>query len=258
MAGEFVSLLSCTVAMVVSSEEADLLCTRYGSWVRSRVVVLPNLVWADALPKDAAQAAAKALGQRVTFAYVGSVGVWQNFDVMLALYAAIDAALRQRGRQSTLRVVVPASHRGLAERIVQQHGLPERPELLSCQPAGIAAALVGVDLGFLLRDDSIVNQVASPLKLRDYLRAGVRVVASGKIGVLRDVPELESSGLVLRVSWADLESNLALVAERLCTEILRRCAEPFPWEVLTESFTCEAWMSATGVGDALRRRLAAD
>lgn len=253
---EYLSLLSCSIAVVVSNEEQELLGRRLGGWVRHKIVVLPNLLWSDVLPKNATQPTAEEPGEEITFAYVGGVGVWQNFDLMLALYAAIDTALQRHGRQSILRVVVPVPQRHLAERMVQQHRFRDQPELSSCQPSEVAATLVGVDFGFLLRDNSVVNQVASPLKLRDYLGAGVRVVVSGEIGVLHDVPALKSSGLVLGVSWVDLEKSPAQVAEHLCTEILRRRGEPLPWDVLRSSFTYEAWVSAKGVEDALRRRLA--
>jgi hypothetical protein len=255
---ERLSLLSCSVALVVSTEEAELLCRRHGSWVRPRIIVLPNLLWIEALTGHTTQLSVDRLREQVTFAYVGSVGVWQNFDLMLALYAAVASALQQRGRRSTLRVVVPASQRQLAQRIVQRREFLDQPELSSCQPSEVSTALVGVDFGFLLRDDSVVNRVASPLKLRDYLGAGVRVIASGEIGVLHDIPELESNGLVLHVRWADLQGDLALAAEQLCTEILRRRAEPFSWDVLATSFTYEAWMSVHGTCDALRSRLVKD
>jgi hypothetical protein len=255
---EHLSLMLCNVAIVVSTEHVALLCRRHGAWVRGKVVAVPNLLWADSLQVEHGPNVSGGCPRKVSFAYVGGIGVWQNFGSVLSLYASLSDALRRQGWASALHVVVPAPQRDLAERMVREQGLSDAPSITSCSPREVRAALADVDVGFLLRDNSVVNRVASPLKLRDYLAAGVRVLASGDIGVLHDFPMLATAGLVLHVDFRELIENPSGTAERLCQEMLIRRSEPFPFAVLADSFTYEAWMRNTRAGELIAQRLQCD
>jgi len=58
--------------------------------------------------------------------------------------------------------------------------------------------LVSADVGLLLRRDSIVNQVASPMKFPEYLLSGVPVIASDKIGDVSDLIRTHGLGFIYR------------------------------------------------------------
>lgn len=60
------------------------------------------------------------------------------------------------------------------------------------------AALTAADAGLCFRDDSIINQVASPTKIAEYLSAGLRVIYTGRIGVVEDLDSTGAGGLCIR------------------------------------------------------------
>jgi glycosyltransferase involved in cell wall biosynthesis len=53
------------------------------------------------------------------------------------------------------------------------------------------------DIGLLLRDNSMVNQVASPVKVGEYLAAGLPIIATDNIGDTSTILNSEQSGFIL-------------------------------------------------------------
>jgi len=70
--------------------------------------------------------------------------------------------------------------------------------------------LVASDLGLLLRDDSLTNRVASPIKFGEYMAAGVPIVISPRLGDCSESVRSEGLGI---------EVNLALDDEKVITSL---------------------------------------
>lgn len=58
------------------------------------------------------------------------------------------------------------------------------------EPEEITALLNLSEYGVCFRDNSIVNEVSSPTKIAEYLTRGMKVVYTGKIGVIDDLIEM--------------------------------------------------------------------
>ncbi|WP_295754427.1 hypothetical protein [uncultured Holdemanella sp.] len=55
------------------------------------------------------------------------------------------------------------------------------------------------NLGIIIRDDSIVNSVAAPTKIAEYLTAGVKILYSGKIGILNDLDKITKDCELIKI-----------------------------------------------------------
>ncbi|WP_270465298.1 hypothetical protein, partial [Holdemanella biformis] len=55
------------------------------------------------------------------------------------------------------------------------------------------------NLGIIIRDDSIVNSVAAPTKIAEYLTAGVKILYSGKIGILNDLEKITKDCELIKI-----------------------------------------------------------
>ncbi len=107
-----------------------------------------------------------------SFAYVGSLTVWQSFEETAALYAAIEKAFDFR-----TRFLVFTGEREKAEQIIRAAGI--RNYAIDFVPnEKLPEALAPVKYGFILRKDNPVNRVSTPTKISTYLSCGVIPVYS--------------------------------------------------------------------------------
>ena len=103
----------------------------------------------------------------LTFAYTGSLAVWQAFDKTAALYAEIEKAFDHRSE-----FLVYTSEREKAEQILKEKGV--RNYVIGCVPKDeLPAALAKAKYGFIIREDNPVNRVATPTKISTYLSCGL-------------------------------------------------------------------------------------
>ena len=110
----------------------------------------------------------------IRLVYAGSSAGWQSFQL---LERALVPLLESDSRVRVLFLTRPDAHvRALVERF------PGRVEQAWVEATEVDALLAAQDLGILLREDSITNQVSSPTKFAEYLAAGLPVIISTGIG----------------------------------------------------------------------------
>ena len=106
--------------------------------------------------------------------YSGGGQKWQNVDLMM------DAMARTR---SDFSHVVLTPDVPFFERKAAEYGLSGRLRVLSVRKSEVYGHYLRADLGFVLRDDSVVNRAACPTKMVEYMACGViPVVLQPEIG----------------------------------------------------------------------------
>lgn len=58
------------------------------------------------------------------------------------------------------------------------------------------------DVGVVIRSDNIVNRVAAPTKIAEYLTNGVRLLYSGNIGIINDLKNISDD-----LEMVEIDSN---------------------------------------------------
>lgn len=115
-----------------------------------------------------------------TFAYVGSIAKWQCFDETLGLFVKIKEILND----ATLEIYTFQVDQ--AREIADRYGLRDvRIEKLSNDE--LLIRMENIKFGFLLREDNIVNNVATPTKLSTYLSTGVIPITMPYISDFKEV-----------------------------------------------------------------------
>lgn len=100
------------------------------------------------------------------FTYVGSLDLWQCFEQTATLYKQIEK------RVSNTFFKVLTFNVDEAKRILKEKGV--RNYSVSCVPKDqVKQELLDATYGFILREDNMVNRVATPTKFSSYLAAGV-------------------------------------------------------------------------------------
>lgn len=102
-----------------------------------------------------------------TFCYVGSAtDPWQCFDQMLAIYRNIE----RRHNHCHLKILTPdgtVAHKA-AQRAQLEH------YTIKCVPhEQVTQEIASCKFGFIIREDDVVNHVATPTKMSSYLASGV-------------------------------------------------------------------------------------
>lgn len=100
------------------------------------------------------------------FTYVGSLDLWQCFDQTVTLYKQIEERV-----PNTMFKVLTFSVDD-AKRILKEKGV--KNYAVACVPKEkVKQELLETTYGFILREDNMVNRVATPTKFSSYLAAGV-------------------------------------------------------------------------------------
>lgn len=150
---------------------------------RTDYLYLPIFTAQVCQPADAA--AVTALRARLgipqdalVFLYSGGLQAWQNIDRMLDATASLLASpdhwfIFLTGETDVLQAQLQARFGQTPSRVLVAHAKPE--ELRSYYELA--------NFGFILREDHVLNRVANPTKLVEYLYFGMRpVVWSSRIG----------------------------------------------------------------------------
>lgn len=106
-----------------------------------------------------------------TFAYVGSLSVWQCFSETVGIYAEIEKKIPCT-HFKVLTFDTEKAKQILEERKIKNYSV-------KCVPKEqVKKELEDVTYGFIIRRDTDVNRVATPTKISSYLSAGVLPIYS--------------------------------------------------------------------------------
>lgn len=132
------------------------------------------------------------LDDRYVVGYCGSLDAWQMPRQSMAVFRQIA------GLRADAHFLAITTSRERMARLADEEGISaDRRTILSVPQAGVARLLAAADCGLLLREASIVNRVASPVKFAEYLAVGLPVILTEGIGDYSALVREEGLGLVL-------------------------------------------------------------
>jgi glycosyltransferase involved in cell wall biosynthesis len=109
----------------------------------------------------------------ILFVYCGSIHKWQNVQYSVGIFAEY---LKLGASSAVLLIMCPNPGDELLE-YAYSLGLSDRNfKIIKVPHEEVSAYLSAADVGFLIRDNSVVNLVASPTKLGEYLACGLPVI----------------------------------------------------------------------------------
>lgn len=102
-----------------------------------------------------------------TFAYVGGLQEWQCFEQTVSIYSKIE----KKSKDNTILYVYTAEEEK-ANEILKKHNIKNFKVAYKKQKE-LGSELNRIKYGFVLRKDIIVNEVATPTKLSNYISHGI-------------------------------------------------------------------------------------
>lgn len=114
------------------------------------------------------------LQSTVTLVYSGGSADWQSFK-------ALDKEMYQLlAAQNNLNVILLAKDLPAGMKIFAEFGT--RVKSMWLKPEEVKSILDACDYGWLVREKSVTNAVASPVKFAEYLSGGLKIIISEELG----------------------------------------------------------------------------
>ncbi len=172
------------------------------------------------------------LTDRLVVAYCGSLERYQLPDQCVRLFKIIA------GLRDDAHFLAITTHPARMQQVVDSAGLPASSyTIVSCAASDVPRYLSAADVGLMLRDQSTVNRVASPLKLGEYLAAGLPVIVTPGLGDYSRLVETHSLGRIIDLASADahiaveLQPLFGQLRDSDCAARCRQVArEQLSWE----------------------------
>jgi glycosyltransferase involved in cell wall biosynthesis len=206
------------VVLSRTASARSILLARAGSALKPQNChVVSNGV--DAGPfTDALQHFPKATKEPFTLCYCGSIGEQYRLPEML------DIAYKMKTRVPELQFRIFSQYQDVVQRALKDKGLYEENwiECKAVPSENIPEELAKCDLGIALREPSFSTQAILPIKLGEYLLAGLPVIGTPGVGNTEQLCEfgvfrsVEADHLEETISWVvdEVLPNRAMMLEK--------------------------------------------
>ena len=148
--------------------------------------IIPTLYKADAYAPDKLEEIRRTEQWQESdyvITYVGSTNAWQSTAQLVDI---IEKASRLSDR---VRFMVLTNGDIPALKPLKEK-LKNRLTITSVKHSMMKYYLAISDMGIVIRDRNIVNRVAAPTKIAEYLTNGLKILYSGEIGIITDLKSL--------------------------------------------------------------------
>ncbi|GLI56915.1 hypothetical protein PM10SUCC1_24290 [Propionigenium maris DSM 9537] len=140
--------------------------------------------------------------------YIGSVAAWQSITKIFDVYLKV----REKIKEAKL-LILTNGEVNFPENITKE--IQESIIIKSVKHDFVKYYLEISNLGLVIRNNNIVNKVAAPTKISEYITYGVPLLYSGKIGILEDLENTHDRNHFIDISKNDwLEKVECINSER--------------------------------------------
>ena len=113
-----------------------------------------------------------------SFVYTGNLAKWQCFEPMVALFKQI----KQQLPNATLTIYTKEDQK--AQAILNNYGIDADIKYVPYQQ--LSEEIKQYKYGFILREDNVVNNVATPTKMNSYLASGIIPIYTDVVGSYKE------------------------------------------------------------------------
>jgi hypothetical protein len=124
----------------------------------------------------------------VVLVYSGSTSPWQSFPLLIR-------KIEQWLANTNGKALFLSKENDELDKLVKKY--PDRVLRKFVSEEEVHTYLCACDYGLLIRENTFTNHVSSPVKFAEYLRAGLKVIVSDKIGDYSELTKKESLGICI-------------------------------------------------------------
>jgi glycosyltransferase involved in cell wall biosynthesis len=203
-------VLNVDFRIAVSEELVKYWNERYG-YSENKHVVIPCTLNTSFRPEILKQKEIENARKKMKFdaddiilVYSGSTAGWQSFDLLQGFLQKII------NNNKNIKVLFLSEKDKNVDQLKAE--FPDKIFQTFVKHSEVSGILKSCDIGILIREKSVTNQVASPTKFAEYLSAGLPVIISEGIGDYTSFVKQNDCGWVLDES--PLQMNRLNISER--------------------------------------------
>ncbi|HRE23722.1 MAG TPA: glycosyltransferase [Bacteroidia bacterium] len=203
-------VLNADFRIAVSEELVKYWNERYG-YSENKHVVIPCTLNTSFRPEILKQEEIENARKKMKFnaddiilVYSGSTAGWQSFDLLQGFLQKII------NNNKNIKVLFLSEKDKNVDQLKTE--FPDKIFQTFVKHSEVSGILKSCDIGILIREKSVTNQVASPTKFAEYLSAGLPVIISEGIGDYTSFVKQNDCGWVLDES--PLQMNRLNISER--------------------------------------------
>ena len=125
--------------------------------------------------------------------YIGSTAAWQSTVQLVKIIETISRL------GDNVRFMV-LTNGDIPELVDLKEQLKERLLIKGVEHSQMKYYLAMSNIGIVIRDDNIVNQVAAPTKIAEYLTNGLKILYCGNIGIITDLKQILDKDTLIEYS----------------------------------------------------------
>lgn len=129
---------------------------------------------------------------KITGVYSGSSAKWQNVNGIIEFIKASESSDYEIGFN------ILTYNPEVFKKLIQQNEISSKNvSVENVEPNEVSVKLRNANFGVMIRENNLINNVASPLKFAEYLNAGLPIVISKGIGDTEEIIKKYNIGVIL-------------------------------------------------------------
>lgn len=125
----------------------------------------------------------------IIIVFSGSTSKWHSFSIMISHF---EIFLK---KNKNVKVLILSKLNNLISDLQSRY--PNRVIVKWVPPENMSSLLSLADYGYVFREQSVTNQVASPVKVAEYLSCGLKVLISKNLGDYSEIIEKNDLGRII-------------------------------------------------------------
>jgi hypothetical protein len=190
------ALNSCDFAVVVSrsfKEYVKKMDPLKRTFVIKNAIIKKEIVEDNFIKIRQEQREKLGLTDKIVWIYSGSIYKWQLVPKMVEYFSVLTS------KYNNLYFLIICNEKTdkVEEMFVKSNIPSSNYMVISVLPHEVRKYMIAGDVGLLLREKSIINEVSDPLKFVEYLYTGLLVIISKGIGDTEELVKKNNFGVVL-------------------------------------------------------------
>lgn len=144
----------------------------------------------------------------IVLCYSGGTGAWQRVDDIIDLLKGVCAQ-----HDGCKALFLTSNQQEMTQRVIARGFPTDRVLIRSCPHKDVYRFLSAADIGIIMRHDIPLNNVASPVKVGEYLGCGLPVILTRGIGDYSDSLSAAGVGLLLDETKDTIQQVCSFIAK---------------------------------------------
>ncbi len=165
-----------------------------------------------------------------TFLYVGGLQEWQCFEQIAYIYSEVE----KRSKTET-EFYIFSSEQEKASAIIQKYKI-KNYFIDYVEKEELAARIAGIKYGFIIREDNIINNVATPTKFSNYIANGIIPIYSDALRSFSDYAANKKIGVICNLN--DLEEGIQNILSSMKENIDAQARYQICKDIFEDYYNC--------------------